>query len=64
MSKEKKGENVKVVVRCRPMNSVERERGDTSIVVMDTKLGSSQKGDEHSGLTGECRRIVRPALRG
>ena len=52
MSKEKKGENVKVVVRCRPMNSVERERGDTSIVVMDTKLGSSQQGDKHSGLTG------------
>jgi hypothetical protein len=44
---DKKGENVKVVVRCRPLNSGERERQDQSIVQMDPKLGSSQFKDMH-----------------
>jgi len=38
--KKEKGENVKVVVRCRPLNSVEREANDAVIVHMDPKLGS------------------------
>lgn len=38
---------MKVVVRCRPLNSVERERGDESIVHMDTKLGSGSYQQQH-----------------
>jgi hypothetical protein len=63
-SKDKKGENVKVVVRCRPLNSVERERNDDSIVVMDTKLGSSQTHthDTNDRMAhsdgGTCKRIA------
>ena len=46
-----KGENVKVVVRCRPLNSVEKERNDESIVIMDTKLGSSKTHTTHARTT-------------
>ena len=37
---EEKNECVKVVVRMRPMNSDERERGEERAVDIDTKAGS------------------------
>ena len=38
--KSKKSENVKVAVRCRPLNSLEKERGDAVSVVVNRAAGS------------------------
>jgi len=48
---------VKVVVRCRPMNSVEKDRNESNIVQMDTKLGSIRvmKPDCHGGSESEFK---------
>ena len=35
-----KGDNVKVVVRCRPLSSTEQAQGHSSIVSMDTVAGA------------------------
>lgn len=40
MSHPKSGENVRVVIRCRPPNSSERERNEPLIVTMDQRNGS------------------------
>ena len=35
-----KGENVRVAVRCRPLNGAERERGEVAIVTIHAAAGS------------------------
>jgi kinesin family protein 3/17 len=48
--KSRKSENVKVAVRCRPLNSAEKERGDAVSVVVNRAAGSISvsRGDDGS----------------
>ena len=47
-AKSKKSENVKVVVRCRPLNDKEVKNNHESIVKMDVKMGQIEIGNPKS----------------
>ena len=50
---EKGDDNVKVIVRCRPLNSTEKSNGNKSIVTCDEQHGQvkiERSGDQPKGM--------------